>query len=116
MVPEVAHILPQLIEACRRHGVSRMWLFGSATGRGDRPFTAGSDIDLLVEFGAVPPEERGLDHPLITLPEKLEAIAGRPVQLTENAEFRNPYFAESVEATRELIYDAADEKAAVGHP
>lgn len=37
----------RLAELCRRHGIRRLALFGSALHGTDRP---GSDVDLLVEF------------------------------------------------------------------
>lgn len=60
---------------CRRYGVSRLSVFGSAA-RGDvRP---GSDIDLLVEFH--PTTRIGLVS-FVSLAEELEALLGRKVDL-----------------------------------
>lgn len=115
MVPELANVLPSIIRECAANGVRRLWLFGSATGAGPRPFLPDSDIDLLVEFGSAEIGQRGLRHPLFTLPAMLERIAGRRVQLTENVAFENPYFRDRVMATRELIYDAELEQTALGH-
>lgn len=114
MVDLIANVLPQLVEACRRNGVSKLWLFGSATGASSKPFTPSSDIDLLVEFNSSV-VERGLSHPLFTLPAQIEAMTGRPTQLTENLPFRNPFFRDEILRTRVPLYDDESEEAVVGY-
>lgn len=116
MVADVRNILPKLIDICRSHGVRCAWVFGSATGRGVHAFTAESDLDLLVEFDDLAVSGRGFNHPLFRLPELLEPLVGRRVQVTENQPFENPYFRDHVMKSRELIYDDRREEAPVGHP
>src|SRR5579864_2540166 len=76
--------LPALRALCRRFGVRRLDLFGSAaTGRFD---PARSDLDFLVEFE---PGERGA--PYFALREALSSLFRRKVDLLTEAALDNPY-------------------------
>jgi hypothetical protein len=101
-----AHLadIPQL---CRRYGVSRLELFGSATSDAFDPQR--SDLDFLVEFDADP---SGLFDRYFGLKESLEALYGRPVDLVTAGSMRNPYFVEAVNRSRQLVYAAEDPQAA----
>lgn len=89
----------RLAQLCRRHGISRLALFGSAaSGQLD----AESDIDLLVEF--VPGRRVGLRF--ITVQEELEALLGRKVDLNTRA-FLSPHFRDRVIAEAVPLYEAA---------
>ena len=89
----------RLAEFCRRHGISRLALFGSAV-RGQ--LGPESDIDLLVEF--VPGRRVGLRF--ITVQEELQALLGRKVDLNTRA-FLSPHFRDRVEAEAVPLYEAA---------
>lgn len=89
----------RLAELCRKHGIARLALFGSAL-RGQ--LGAESDIDLLVEF--VPGRRVGLRF--ITVQEELQALLGRKVDLNTRA-FLSPYFRDRVEAEALPLYEAA---------
>jgi len=56
----------------------------------------------LVEFA--PPIGPGYADRYFGLLEALEALFGRPVDLVVASAIKNPYFRESVEKTRELLY------------
>jgi len=91
------------IEAlCRRVGVRRLDLFGSALD--DRFDEETSDIDVLVEFARTP----GFDsvEGYFALKDGLERIFGRPVDVVSVTGIRNPYFRDEVMRTRELLYAA----------
>ena len=95
----------EFADACRRHGVARLEVFGSATGDGFDP--EGSDVDFLVEFAP--------DYDLgpwlaeyFALREELQALVGRPVDLVMVGAMRNPYFIREVNRTRRLLYAAQD--------
>jgi uncharacterized protein len=91
-----------LEELCRRYRVRRLFLFGSAA-RDD--FDARrSDIDLLVEFEAMP--DGGYADAYFGLREALEALFGRDVDLVALAAVRNPYMRADIERTRTLLYAA----------
>ena len=69
-----------LTALCRRYGVVRLEVFGSAA-RGADFDPAKSDADFLVEFG-------------------------RPVDLVEASAVRNPYVRATINRSRELVYAA----------
>lgn len=93
----------ELVELCRRLHVRRLDLFGSATT--DRFNPARSDLDFIVEFEPLPP--LAYAHAFDELHEGLESLFGRSVDLVSAKVIVNPYFAQSVAATRETVYDAA---------
>ena len=92
----------ELERLCRRFLVRRLELFGSAaTGR----YVSGtSDLDFLVEFE---PAARGAyADTYFGLLESLQQLFGRPVDLVVAAAIQNPYFRESVDQTKALVYAA----------
>jgi len=91
------------IEAlCHRYRVRRLELFGSAATGQER--AGESDLDFLVEFGALPPG--GYADAYFGLREALEALLGRAVDLVVASAIKNPYFRQSVERTKTLLYAA----------
>jgi predicted nucleotidyltransferase len=97
----------ELAVLCRRFGVRRLDLFGSAaTGAFD---PGSSDVDMLVEFDDEP--TRLFDR-YFGLKESLEALYGRPVDLVSAGSLRNPFFIAAVNETRQLMYAQEDAKAA----
>lgn len=94
--------LAGITEVCRRYGVKRLEVFGSAATGGFDPET--SDCDFLVEFYPLPPGQRADAY--FGLLEELQALLGRPVDLVVARAIRNPYFREAVEMTREVVYAA----------
>ena len=102
MQPIVELRKAELAELCRRFHVRRLDLCGSATA--DRFDPATSDLDFLVEYEPMVPEL--LVDSYFGLLEALEALFQRSVDLVSARAIRNPYFAESVEATRQPVYVA----------
>jgi predicted nucleotidyltransferase len=92
---------------CRRYGVRRLDLFGSATTEAFDPRR--SDLDFLVEFDDDP---RHLFDRYFGLKESLEALYGRSIDLVSAGSLRNPYFIEAVASTRRPVYAAEDAEAA----
>ena len=88
MHAHIAERREELAELCRRYDVIRLEIFGSAARATDfDPDT--SDADFLVEFdpdSTLPPFEQ-----YFGLAEALRKTLGRPVDLVEDHEFRNPY-------------------------
>ena len=95
--PQLDH--DRLAELCRRHGIARLALFGSAA-RGE--LGPASDIDVLVEF--VPGRRVGLRF--ITIQEELQSLLGRKVDLNTLA-FLSPHFRNRVAAEAVPLYEAA---------
>jgi hypothetical protein len=86
---------------CRKHGVRRLVVFGSAVT--DRFDDARSDVDFLVDFDA---PVGGHFDAYFGLKEDLEALLGRPVDLVAPAALQNPYFAASVARSGRELYAA----------
>lgn len=101
MIPAVADRTDELKSLCHRHGVLRLDLFGSAaTGRHHEK----SDLDFVVDFK---PEAIAMyANSYFGLLEGLEQLFGRPVDLVVGSAIENPYFLQSIEETREPIYEA----------
>lgn len=87
---------------CRRHGVRRLALFGSAARGEDDP---SSDVDVLVEFSPMSPAERADAY--FGLLADLERMLGRSVDLVEESTVHNPYVKATIARDRDVIYDAA---------
>ena len=90
-----------LFALCRRYGVRRLDVFGSAARGTFDPDT--SDLDVVVEFIDDGPGIAMRFHGFAT---DAEALFGRPVDLVFDSEMKNPYFRTMVNATREPLYDA----------
>jgi len=73
MVDLVKSRREEILSVARRHGVTRVWVFGSMA-RGDAGPT--SDLDLLVEVGST--TSAWFPGGLVA---ELEAMLGRPVQV-----------------------------------
>lgn len=101
--PGVAEI-PAL---CRRYGVRRLEVFGSATTDAFDP--RASDLDFLVDFDS---NLSDLFTRYFGMKESLEALYGREVDLVMVGAMRNKHFIDSVNNTRQLVYAAKDAQAA----
>jgi predicted nucleotidyltransferase len=100
--PDLARHQRELEALCHRFGVRRLELFGSAAVGRDRP--GESDLDFLVDFHPVLPGSYADTY--FGLLEGLEALFGRPIDLVVNSAVKNPYFRESVDETKVLIFAA----------
>lgn len=88
---------PQLVAFCRRNAVRELALFGSALGAA---FSAGSDIDLLVEFA---PDSRIGFLEMARMQRELAHIFGRAIDLVPK-EGLKPAIRGSVLANARIIY------------
>lgn len=101
MIPAIAEHAGELERLCRRHGVQRLDLFGSAATGAFRP--GESDLDFLVEFQPTP-SHGAYANAYFGLLEDLADLFGRPVDLVIESAIDNPYFRESVEESRRPVY------------
>ena len=92
----------ELDQLCRRYGVLRLDLFGSAATGRYRPEE--SDLDFVVEFQPLPADAYADAY--FGLLEALERLFGQPVDLVVGTAIKNPYFRQSLEETRTLVYEA----------
>jgi predicted nucleotidyltransferase len=92
----------ELDRLCLRHRVARLELFGSAAVGDFDPQT--SDLDFLAEFLPLKPGQHADAY--FGLLASLEALFGRPVDLLMPRAIKNPYFLQSVNQTRTVVYAA----------
>ena len=92
----------ELTQLCKRYGVTRLELFGSATN--ERFDSERSDLDFLVTFHYV--ESLGLAEQYFGFKEELEHLFSRPIDLVELDAVDNPYFLKAIQAERQLLYAA----------
>lgn len=85
---------------CRNHNVRSLFAFGSVVS--DR-FNDKSDIDLLVSFN--PMEYGDYADTYFKLAENFENLFKRQVDLVTDKSLKNPYFIESVNQTKTLLYE-----------
>ncbi len=91
-----------IFEACRRFGVVRLDVFGSALRDDFQP--GQSDIDLLVEFGPLHPHR--LVDAYFGLLDELRVILGAEVDLVMSDAVKNRYIAAEIERTKQVLYAA----------
>lgn len=101
MIPLVAQRRSEIEALCRRFGVARLELFGSASDGSFDPTR--SDVDFLVEF----PPDRDLGPWLrdyFELKDALEELLDRPVDLVMPSALNRPQFIREVNRTRTPLY------------
>ena len=81
------------------HNVKTLFAFGSVASK---RFTKDSDIDLLVSFK--PMESGDYADNYFILAEKFESLFDRPVDLVTENSLSNPYFIDSVNRTKTMLY------------
>ena len=84
---------------CRKHHVENMYVFGSVLTKN---FSSASDIDFLVNFGKVKPENYFDNY--IDLKTGLEQLFNHSVDLVEEKTVRNPVLRRSIDRNKKLIY------------
>lgn len=84
---------------CAKHKVRRLFVFGSVL---TDAFNAESDVDMLVEFEGVELYEYADNY--FNLKASLEALFNREVDLLELQAIKNPYFKETIDLSKELVY------------
>jgi hypothetical protein len=99
----------QIAELCRRFRVERLELFGSAAKSTFEPES--SDLDFIARFSGL--TEPGIAKRYIGFAEALEDLFDRPVDVLVDQPFTNPYFAQAVAQTRQVIYERASQEAVV---
>lgn len=91
----------ELHQLCEKYDVKTMYVFGSAaTGRVHEK----SDIDILISFKDIPFDQYTDNY--FELHEILERLLGRNIDLITEKSLSNPYFIETVEKTKQLLYAA----------
>lgn len=84
---------------CKIYNVKSLYAFGSVLS--DK-FNVKSDVDFIVDFDF--PEISQYADNYYGLKFSLEDILKRPIDLLEEKAIKNPYFIQSIENKRQLIY------------
>ena len=101
MVPLIDNHRDEIVGLCRKYGVRKLELFGSAAqGNFD---AASSDVDFFYEFDADPVR---LADRFFGLMEDLEELLGHKVDLVSSQDARNPYFLQVANRNRTTLYAA----------
>ena len=101
MIPLIEHHRQQIAALCRKYGIRKLDLFGSAV-RGD--FEAKrSDIDFLFEFDS---DSTKLADRFFGFWEDLERLLGQKVDLVSGLDVHNPYFLQVANQQRVTLYAA----------
>jgi uncharacterized protein len=90
-----------LKQLCRQYRVKAMYAFGSVCS--DK-FNENSDIDFLITFDDITIEQYTDNY--FDLHYNLEDLFNRKIDLITENSLNNPYFIESIEKSKQLIYAA----------
>ncbi len=92
----------ELMSLCRTLKIKRLYAFGSVVS--DK-FQVNSDIDFLISFA----DNLGIEeytNNYFSLHYKLRELFDREIDIVTERTLSNPYFIESINETKELIYEA----------
>jgi predicted nucleotidyltransferase len=91
----------ELKSLCEKYDVKIMYVFGSAV---TSDFSESSDVDILISFKDISFEKYTDNY--FELHEALVNLFQRKVDLVTERSLSNPYFIESIEKTKQLLYAA----------
>jgi len=92
----------EIAAACRKFGIERLFVFGSAIREDFRP--GESDIDLLVEFGPIDVTKKF--HVYLDAREAFRRIFNADIDLVMRGAIKNKIIAKEIDRTKKLIYAA----------
>jgi hypothetical protein len=95
----ISNNIEKIKSLCLAHNVKTLFAFGSVC---TDKFNDNSDIDLLISF--YPMDYGDYADTYFELADKLEGLFHRPVDLVTDKSLSNPYFIDSVNQTKTLIY------------
>jgi len=108
MGPIIENNVQRIQELCQQFNVQRLHVFGSAT---NEKFNEQSDIDFLVKFGSININDYADNY--FGFYYALERLFKRKIDLVSESALSNPYFIESVEESKKLIYDKRNQEVSV---
>jgi hypothetical protein len=94
--------LNEIQKLCKNHGVKSLYIFGSAN---TSTFDKDSDIDLLISFKDNLTIEEYTEN-YFTLQYKLRELLKREIDLVTQNSLSNPYFIQSIDQNKQLLYGA----------
>ena len=102
MIPAIRNQADSLRSLCLDYDVQRLELFGSAATSSQLHDIG--DLDFLVEFQPKALETYADNY--FGLLEDLQQLFGKPVDLVVGSAVKNPYFLQSIDRTKTLVYEA----------
>jgi len=91
--------LDELKTLCKKYSVKTMYVFGSVC---TAKFNDQSDIDFLISFEDIPFDQYTDNY--FDLHYNLQGLFSRNIDLLTDKSLSNPYFIQSVNANKQLIY------------
>ncbi|MEA5426180.1 MULTISPECIES: nucleotidyltransferase family protein [Arcicella] len=91
--------ISEIIKLCENHKVKSLYAFGSVL---TDSFNNESDIDLIVDFSNIAVEDYADNY--FDFKFSLQEMLKRPIDLLEEKAIKNPYFKQSVNQQRQLVY------------
>jgi predicted nucleotidyltransferase len=103
MQPIIEDRKEELKRICERLKIRRLYAFGSAVS--SDKFRENSDIDFLITFDdSISPEEYSENY--FQLMDRLKELFNREIDVITERSLSNPYFIDSVNKSKVLIYEA----------
>lgn len=103
MHPSISKHTNEIVALCKKHGVLRLEIFGSAA-RGTDFDEVKSDVDLIAKFDYQNRKQTFVEY--LDFVDDLEKVVGRRVDLSEDVPIKNPFLKASIDKSRELLYEA----------
>lgn len=93
----------ELKDLCKKLKIKRLYVFGSSAT--SNKFKENSDIDFLISFDdGISPEEYSENY--FQLRYRLKELFNREIDVITERSLSNPYFIESINMNKVLIYEA----------
>lgn len=99
MINRLESFRADIFRLCEIHKVKSLYAFGSVL---TDKFNSESDIDLIVDFANISVEDYADNY--FDFKFSLQNILKRPIDLLEEKAIKNPYFRQSVNQQRQLVY------------
>jgi len=101
MIPIIKNNMEPIRRILKQHNVKRAYVFGSVC---TDKFTENSDVDIIITFN-----KRYFDNYVdnyLSLESELSRLLHRNVDLVAEETIQNPYFIQSINQTKTVIYEA----------
>ena len=109
MIDIIKNNINVIKDVCNKHYVKELFVFGSAARNND--FTSESDIDVLVNFEALPLETNEQVFYVVENRDKLQAqlkkIFNQEVDLIEEKNISNKYLRYFINKEKKLLYEVS---------
>ena len=104
MIALIENNIQAIRELCKKHHVKSFYLVGSATK--ENRFTETSDVDFLYRFRKEDIDEMDYADNYFDLLFELQDMLNRKVDLVAEEKMKNPYFIESINESKQMIYES----------